>query len=121
MPVEELGVTPQHVGAIARLRAAGDISAQSADALFEAMRGTDDDPKDVAKRMGLLTVTDAGALEAWVDETLADPANGATVADVRAGKMAAVGRLIGGVMQRSGGQADAKSVRAMILDKLGAG
>ena len=35
-----------------------------------------------------------------------------------AGKQQAIGRLIGSVMQRSGGQADAKAVREILLSKL---
>ena len=40
------------------------------------------------------------------------------VEDVRGGKMAAIGRLLGGVMKLSGGAADAKAVRDMLVEKL---
>ncbi|GAB4518669.1 MAG: Asp-tRNA(Asn)/Glu-tRNA(Gln) amidotransferase subunit GatB [Phycisphaerales bacterium] len=118
-PVEELGVTPEQVGGVARLRAQGAVSAQSAGALFDALRESDETPEAAAERLGLMTVSDEGALVAWVDEVLADPANAGSVDDVRAGKMQAVGRLIGGVMQKSGGQADAKRVRELIIERLG--
>jgi len=39
--------------------------------------------------------------------------------DVQAGQMKAIGRLIGDVMKRSGGAADAKSARNIILEILG--
>lgn len=121
VPVESLGVTPEQVGVIAMMRAGGDISAQGADQLFEALRDSDETPQGAAERLGLLTVSDDGALGAWVDEALGDPANAQSVEDVRGGKMPATGRLIGAVMQKSGGQADAKKVRAMILERLGVG
>ncbi|MEM1422455.1 MAG: Asp-tRNA(Asn)/Glu-tRNA(Gln) amidotransferase subunit GatB [Planctomycetota bacterium] len=119
VPVGSLGVDPERVGVIARMRADGTISAQGADTLFDALRESDESPGDAAERLGLVTVSDDGALGAWVDAVLEDPANARSVADVRAGKLAAVGRLIGGVMQQSGGQADAKRVRELILEKLG--
>ena len=117
-PVDALGVDPARVGVIARMRAAGDLSAQGADALFDALRTSEETPEAAAERLGLVTVSDDGALGAWVHEVLGDPANAKSVEDVCAGKMAAVGRLIGGVMQKSGGQADAKRVRELILEAL---
>jgi aspartyl-tRNA(Asn)/glutamyl-tRNA(Gln) amidotransferase subunit B len=48
-------------------------------------------------------------------------ANEKVAADVRGGKIAAVGRLVGEVMKLSGGQADAKGVRERLLKKLGMG
>jgi aspartyl-tRNA(Asn)/glutamyl-tRNA(Gln) amidotransferase subunit B len=44
--------------------------------------------------------------------------NAATVADVRNGKQAAVGPLIGQVMKDMKG-ADAKTVRQMLLERIG--
>ena len=43
----------------------------------------------------------------WVDAALA--ANEAAANDVRSGKMAAIGRIVGAVMKLSGGKVDAKS------------
>ncbi len=116
---ERLGVTPQQLAGVARLRDEGQVSAQAADQLVSALRDVDEDPAVAAERLGLVTVSDTGQLGAWVDEVLADPENAQSVEDLKAGKQAAIGRLIGGVMQKSGGQADAKAVRAMILEKLG--
>ncbi|MGZ4664772.1 MAG: hypothetical protein ACXV5Q_06910, partial [Frankiaceae bacterium] len=44
------------------------------------------------------------------------------VADkVRGGKLAAVGALVGAVMKATKGQADAKAVRVLLLERLGQG
>ena len=59
----------------------------------------------------------AEALQAWCDEAIAEQADTARM--VREGKVQAVGRLIGAVMARSGGAADAKAVREALLRKLG--
>jgi aspartyl-tRNA(Asn)/glutamyl-tRNA(Gln) amidotransferase subunit B len=61
-------------------------------------------------------VSDEGALIAAVDEAIA--ANPDVAAKVRDGKIAAVGPLIGAVIQATGGQADAARVRQLILDRL---
>jgi aspartyl-tRNA(Asn)/glutamyl-tRNA(Gln) amidotransferase subunit B len=45
-------------------------------------------------------------------------ANEKAAADVRGGKQAAVGRLVGEVMKLAAGSADAKTVRERLLQKL---
>jgi aspartyl-tRNA(Asn)/glutamyl-tRNA(Gln) amidotransferase subunit B len=79
---------------------------------------SDVDVTALARERGLLTVRDDAALDRWIDQVIA--ANEKVAADVRAGKLAAAGRLVGEVMKLSGGQADAKTVRERILQKLGA-
>ncbi|MCC6952390.1 MAG: Asp-tRNA(Asn)/Glu-tRNA(Gln) amidotransferase subunit GatB [Phycisphaerales bacterium] len=72
-----------------------------------------------ARAAGLLVVRDDAALQQWARSVI--EANPKVAADVRAGKVAAAGRLVGEVMKLSGGSADAKSVREVILRLLGAG
>jgi aspartyl-tRNA(Asn)/glutamyl-tRNA(Gln) amidotransferase subunit B len=115
---ESLGISPARIAEIAILRDQNLISAQAADALFGELCEHDEAAHAAAERLGLLQVRDDAALGAWVDATIADPANDKAVADIRAGKQQAIGRLVGDVMKRSGGKADAKAVREMLLDKL---
>ena len=68
---------------------------------------------------GLAVVSDTGALTAAVDEAIA--ANPAIAEKIRDGKVAAAGVLIGAVMKATRGQADAKTVRELILTQLGQG
>ena len=72
---------------------------------------------ELAEREGLLKVRDDAALDRWVEEAI--EANAAAADDVRHGKQAAVGRLVGHVMKSSGGAADAKEARERLLAKLG--
>jgi aspartyl-tRNA(Asn)/glutamyl-tRNA(Gln) amidotransferase subunit B len=74
------------------------------------------DVKAIAEKLGLVVVRDEGQLNAWVDAAIA--ANEAAANDVRSGKMAAIGRIVGSVMKLSGGKVDAKSVNEAILKKL---
>ena len=72
-----------------------------------------------AKDRGLLLVRDDAALAKWVDQAIAENAQAA--ADVKAGKVQAVGRLVGAVVKLSGGTLDAKNVRDALLTKLSNG
>jgi aspartyl-tRNA(Asn)/glutamyl-tRNA(Gln) amidotransferase subunit B len=72
----------------------------------------------IAKDRGLLLVRDDAALAKWVDQAIAENAQAA--ADVKAGKVQAVGRLVGAVVKLSGGTLDAKNVRDALLAKLSA-
>jgi len=126
--VAELPIAPNQWAGVARLRDEDAIDSSAAATLLAHLADPADpaDPAEsadaadaAADRLQLRKVKDDAALERWVDETLSDPANEKSVADVRAGKNAAIGRLIGGVMQRSKGQADAKRVREIITRRLG--
>ncbi len=116
--IHAIGITPANVAGILALREQGAIGGQSVDPLFGALCGSTDDAKSVAERMGFIVVRDEGQLNAWVDAAIA--ANEAAANDVRAGKMAAIGRIVGAVMKLSGGKVDAKSVNDAIKSRLGA-
>jgi aspartyl-tRNA(Asn)/glutamyl-tRNA(Gln) amidotransferase subunit B len=132
---EALGLNPAAVGAAGVLRERGALNNQALDALIaalaapagsaeaEAGAGADADAPSALARvealagdLGLLTVRDDAALDRWVDEAIA--ANPQPAADVRAGKQAALGRLVGAVMKLSGGTADGMAARESLLRKL---
>jgi aspartyl-tRNA(Asn)/glutamyl-tRNA(Gln) amidotransferase subunit B len=113
-----LGVASRRVAQVLVLREEGTIGPQAADALFGALCESDAEPRELAASKGLLQVRDDASLDAWVDEAVRAHAQAAE--DVRAGKMAAIGRIVGHVMKLSGGKADAKSVNERIRRRLGA-
>ena len=113
------GITAAQLAGIIALRESGELPAQSVDALFAELCAGDRDAREAAQRMGLLAVQDDGQLIAWVDAAIA--ANAQAADDVRAGKMAAIGRLVGAVMKQAGGAVDGKRAQACILSRLGAG
>jgi aspartyl-tRNA(Asn)/glutamyl-tRNA(Gln) amidotransferase subunit B len=61
-------------------------------------------------------VQDASALEAWVDEAIAE--NPGPVEQYRGGKEGALNAVLGQVMKKSGGSADPKAVRELLLQRL---
>ena len=115
--VHAIGITPTQVAGILALREEGAIGPQSVDALFGTLCGCEESAKAAAERLGLIVVRDEGQLLAWVDAAIA--ANEAAANDVRSGKMAAIGRIVGAVMKLAGGKADAKSVNDAIKARLG--
>ena len=74
--------------------------------------------KTLAKEMNLLQENDSGALEAIIDQVIADPAAVSAVQDVRSGEQKAIGFLIGLVMKHSGGKANPAKARELIIKKL---
>ncbi|MCC6676719.1 MAG: Asp-tRNA(Asn)/Glu-tRNA(Gln) amidotransferase subunit GatB [Phycisphaerales bacterium] len=125
--IHELGITAPWIAAIARLREDGRVNSNAADELF-GMLCTPGTPgvgaaaavaqvESLARDRGLLIVRDDAAMARWIEQAIAENAQAA--ADVRAGKQAAVGRLVGAVMKLAGGSADAKTVREEMLKKLG--
>ncbi len=114
----ELGISPQQIAGIIKLRLGDEIGSSAADALFEALCESDEEAAAAAQRLNLLQVKDEGQLAAWCQAVIDDPANAKVVEDVRGGKEAAVGRLVGGVMKVSGGKADAKAVKEKLIELL---
>jgi aspartyl-tRNA(Asn)/glutamyl-tRNA(Gln) amidotransferase subunit B len=114
--IESLGPTPAQIGELVALRERGEIGSNNADSLFDLLCGSRDGARDLAARRGLLQVRDDSALDRWVDEAIA--AHQQAAADVRAGKDAATGRLVGHVMKASAGRADAAAIRERIMRRL---
>ncbi len=67
---------------------------------------------------GFKRISDTGALRTWRPQAVID-ANPTAVADVRAGKVQAIGFLTGQVMKQTRGQADAATVGALLRELLG--
>jgi aspartyl-tRNA(Asn)/glutamyl-tRNA(Gln) amidotransferase subunit B len=121
--VHALGITPAGIAAVGALREQGKVSAQGMDELFgvlcERGQATEAEVEAIARERGLLIVRDDAAMDRWVEQVIA--ANPKVAEDVRGGKLAAAGRLVGEAMKLAGGGADAKAVRELILKKLGQG
>jgi aspartyl-tRNA(Asn)/glutamyl-tRNA(Gln) amidotransferase subunit B len=114
--VHELGITPEQIAQIIELRATNAIGSSAADELFGLLCETDEHAETVAKERGLLQVRDESQLDAWVAQAIAAQPQAAQ--DFAAGKDAAMGRLVGQVMNLSGGQADAQTVQEKLRARL---
>ncbi len=112
----EVGATPKQVAQLQALVDEGKLNDKLARAVLEGVVAGEGDPAAVMAARGLEMVSDTGALTAAVDEAIA--ANPDIAAKVRDGKVAAAGALVGAVMKTTRGQADAKTVRELILSRL---
>ncbi|MGG7652522.1 Asp-tRNA(Asn)/Glu-tRNA(Gln) amidotransferase subunit GatB [Kocuria rosea] len=115
--IAELGVTSQHVVELNGLIDAGKINDKLAKKVLAHVLEGEGSPAEVVERRGLAVVSDDSVLTAAIDDAMAQMPD--VVAKVQAGKVQAVGALIGPVMKATRGQADAGRVRELILEKLG--
>ncbi|MEV4538413.1 Asp-tRNA(Asn)/Glu-tRNA(Gln) amidotransferase subunit GatB [Asanoa sp. NPDC049518] len=113
-----VGATPAQVAELQTLVDSGKLNDKLARVVLEGVVAGEGSPTEVMEARGLAVVSDTGALTAAVDEAIA--ANPDVAAKVRDGKVAAAGALVGAVMKTTKGQADAKAVRELILERLGA-
>ncbi|HET6577002.1 MAG TPA: Asp-tRNA(Asn)/Glu-tRNA(Gln) amidotransferase subunit GatB [Gemmatimonadales bacterium] len=117
----ETGAFPVEAGRLASLVALvreGVVSHQAAKRVYtELARSPREVPRAAAERLGLIQVSDQGALAGWVDEVLA--AHPAEVARYRGGEAKLMGFFVGQVMKRSQGKADPKGVQPVLQEKLG--
>ncbi|MGR6317728.1 Asp-tRNA(Asn)/Glu-tRNA(Gln) amidotransferase subunit GatB [Micromonospora soli] len=113
----DVGATPTQVAELQGLVDAGKLNDKLARIVLEGVVGGEGSPTEIMTNRGLEVVSDTGALTAAVDEAIA--ANPDVADKVRSGKVAAAGALVGAVMKTTRGQADAKTVRELILERLG--
>jgi aspartyl-tRNA(Asn)/glutamyl-tRNA(Gln) amidotransferase subunit B len=96
----------------------GTASLQAAKRVYLELAGSpDQDPAAVAARLGLVQVSDQGALTSWVDEVLASYPG--EVARFRGGETKLLAFFVGQVMKRSKGKADPKGVQPVLQERLG--
>ena len=114
--ITESPVSPDQLGAVIDLITKGDISGKIAKDLFEIVYTEGGDPEQIVQERGMKQVTDTGAIEAAVDQVIAD--NPAQVEKAKANPKLA-GWFVGQVMKATGGKANPKAVNEMVSAKLG--
>ena len=92
------------------------LSNKLARQVFEAMWGSDLNAEAIIERDGLKQMTDSGAIEAIIDEVLAN--NAKSVEEFKAGKEKAFNALVGQVMKASRGKANPQQVQELLQAKL---
>lgn len=115
--LEEMAITPAQVAELQSLVEDGKINDKLAKQVIAGVLAGEGDPGQVVKARGLEVVSDTGALEIAVKQAIAD--NPDVVEKIKGGKMAAIGALMGPVMKATRGQADAGTVKSLIMAELG--
>jgi aspartyl-tRNA(Asn)/glutamyl-tRNA(Gln) amidotransferase subunit B len=112
LPPERPPLTAAQLRELLDLIAGGELTARAAKELISAIEA-DESTWQAAGRLNLLVLADDGVLDAAIEDTLA--AFPQAVADFRVGKSAAIGRLIGETIKRTGGRARPDEVRARLV------
>jgi aspartyl-tRNA(Asn)/glutamyl-tRNA(Gln) amidotransferase subunit B len=107
-------IKPGHVGRLAGLVAGGTISSKGVKDVFARMWDTGKDPKALVDELGLAQVSDDKQVLNWVREAVA--ANAKAAADLKGGKEAAIGSIVGAVMKLSKGKANPALVNKLIRE-----
>ena len=115
LPSGDLPLDGAQLADLLDLLDAGAISGRAAKDLV-ANLGPAESPRAGAERLGLLTMEDGDAIRDAVAAAMT--AFPAAVEDYRAGKRAAIGRLIGESIKRTGGRATPDAVRETLVEML---
>ncbi|MEV6911963.1 Asp-tRNA(Asn)/Glu-tRNA(Gln) amidotransferase subunit GatB [Amycolatopsis sp. NPDC051071] len=114
----ELAITPAQLAEVIGLVKSGELTNKLAKEVVQGVLAGEGSPSEVVEKRGLKVVSDDSALIAAVDEALA--AQPDIAEKIRGGKVAAAGAIVGAVMKATKGQADAKRVRELIVERVGA-
>lgn len=118
LTISQLKISPKHIASLVDVVQEGKISSKQAKDVFAEMLETGSLPTEVIKAKGMEQVSDMGAIEALVDEVIAE--NPKAVEDFKNGKTNVLGWLTGQVMKKSAGKANPASATALVKDKLSA-
>ncbi len=113
---EDLKFKPEAILELVNLVDAKTISSAAAQTVFAEMFESGKSPAAIVQEKGLAQVSDTGAIEKFCDDAIA--ANPNSVADYKAGKIAALNFLKGQVMKLSKGKANPNLVGEILEKKL---
>jgi aspartyl-tRNA(Asn)/glutamyl-tRNA(Gln) amidotransferase subunit B len=111
-----LPITPAQVARVIELVASGQLSNKLARQAVDGVLAGEGEPDEVVAARGLVVVSDDTALLVAVDEALA--AQPDVAEKIRGGKVQAAGAIVGAVMKATKGQADAKRVRELVIERV---
>lgn len=109
---EEVNFSPQHAADLIVAVEAGKINQAGAKEVFAKVVEADIEPLSYMEQQGLLSLNDAGVLQAAIDEVVAE--NPAIVEEYRGGKEKVFGFLVGQVMKKTKGKADPATVNGLL-------
>ncbi len=116
LEIEDSPVSAASLGGLIDLISDGTISGRIARDVFEEMWASGKDAADIVEEKGLKQVSDTGAIEAAVDEAIANGA--AQVEQFRAGNEKILGWFVGQVMKATQGKANPQMVNEILRKKL---
>jgi len=109
-------VTPVRFAGLLKMLASDEINTNAAREVLIQLFENKESAESIVAARGFKQVSDVGELDALVDKVLS--AQPAAAADFRNGQGKAIGFLVGQVMQASGGKANPKMIRELLIKKL---
>lgn len=116
LPAGSLRLTPLWFAEILHMVDGGKVSAATGKLLVNKVEMTGQSPVEIVAAEGLGVVSDDGALLTIIDSVIAQAPK--EVEAFRAGKESLLGWFLGQVMRSTGGKADPKRTRELVLDRL---
>ncbi len=117
-PPADSRVTPAAMAALVAMVSRREINAPSARTVLERLLADGGDPAAIVAAEGLAAVGAADELAPIVAAAI--EANADAAEKIRAGKVEAIGPIVGHVMRETRGRADGGEVRRLVLEQLGA-
>jgi aspartyl-tRNA(Asn)/glutamyl-tRNA(Gln) amidotransferase subunit B len=105
-----------HMQIIIELLVSKKITEESAVDIIRTLLDKGGSPDEIVKEKGLLKV-EGDIVATAAEEAIRE--NPVAVADYKAGKEKALNSLVGAVMKKTKGRADARTAREMLLEKMG--
>ena len=116
LDIEASPIKPDGIAELVQLIEEGVISSKIAKDVFERMWVGEGRAREVVEKQGLQQVSDAGELDAIIDQLIADnPGQAAQVKE----KPQAIGWFVGQIMKATGGKANPGVINQMLKAKLG--
>jgi len=116
IPISAFAIKPEALAELVDMTDAKVINSNTARDVFAIMLKEGGQAKEIVAARGLAQVSDAGAIEAVVDQIIAE--NPKSVEDFKNGKVAAMKFLVGQVMRLSKGKANPQMAGALLEKKL---
>ena len=114
--IEDCRITPENFSHLINLITRGEIIESIGRTVLEEMFGTGEDPESIIEEKGLRPLSDMGLLGDIINEVVGE--NPGVVDKISAGESKPIDFLIGQVMKKTRGKADAKVVKDLIRQKL---
>lgn len=117
IPVSASLITDEKLAEILALRKTGRITGAVMKELISVCYQKETEISEYIRINGLQTIQDDDAIRAWISEVIREQPG--PVSEFLSGKEKVLMFLLGQVMKKARGRADADSVRALLLEKLG--
>jgi len=114
--IRETKIQPDALAGLVKLTEDKVISSTGAKEVFAVLFAEGGDPVEIVERKGLAQVSDASAIDAFVEQAIAE--NPKAVEEYRGGKANALQFLVGQVMRFSRGKANPQLARDALLRRL---